>query len=76
MKTCNRLKCKLQHIKLEDLKPITCIVCTENVTVETFGAADCGHKFCLNCAYQLLHDEDRQLKVLCPVCRRISEYKN
>lgn len=78
IKTCNRLKCKLRHIKLEDLKPMTCNICTENIIVENFGAANCGHFFCFNCALKMLRDEYRdQLRVtvlLCPVCRCVGEY--
>lgn len=76
IKTCNRLKCKLRHIKLEDLKPMTCIICTENIIVENFGAGDCGHIFCYNCALRSLYNEaGQQMKIQCAVCKCVNEYK-
>lgn len=68
--------CKLRHVKFEDLTPITCIICTNEILLENLGAMDCGHMFCLNCVLRCLQQEDTQnMKISCTMCRCIGEYK-
>lgn len=75
---CNRANCKRRHIKLDDIKTsLTCVICTLKITVNNFGAAECGHIFCYDCALQMLSDDTKNveiIKVKCPICRFKANY--
>ncbi|KAL0114876.1 hypothetical protein PUN28_011910 [Cardiocondyla obscurior] len=75
---CEREVCDRRHIKKKDVKPLECPICAKKITVQTFGATECGNMVCLDCSLKGLEnreiDEDR-IMVLCPKCKKISEYK-
>lgn len=75
---CKRNKCKLKHVKFNDT-PFECCVCRDDMTVQNFGAADCGHMFCFNYALRCIHDRCNDLgltiNVTCPLCRQTQPYR-
>ncbi|XP_011705593.1 PREDICTED: uncharacterized protein LOC105460802 [Wasmannia auropunctata] len=74
---CKRTKCKRRHVKLDDIEPLECPVCRDEMIIENFGAGYCGHIFCMKCAFRLLNDEveSGKIKVNCPICRQETIYK-
>lgn len=74
---CNRANCK-RHIKLDDIKTsMTCVICILKITVNNFGAAECGHIFCYDCALQMLSDDTKKCrnnKSKSPICRFKANY--
>ncbi|KAM0736149.1 hypothetical protein ACS0PU_010110 [Formica fusca] len=74
---CNRTKCKLHYIKLDDSESLQCPICTKTMTTEKFGTGECGHIFCYDCALRMLSDmvHAEIIKVHCPICRSTTEYK-
>ena len=75
--SCNRDKCERRHIKFDDIKPLKCSICITNITINNFGATECGHVFCYKCALQLLDDyavNVEIIKVKCPICRFTADY--
>lgn len=63
---CQRIKCKLRHIRL-DTQPLQCPICRGQIillhnsyiilckdSIESFGAAICGHILCYNCALRCI----------------------
>lgn len=70
---CNRQKCKLRHVKFEDIKPMQCPICNENMTFQLLGAAYCGHLLCVSCAVRCLANEN-VMEIKCPICRHLGPY--
>lgn len=74
---CHRVKCNFRHIKLDDMEPLQCPICREQIIIESFGAAICGHIFCYNCALKCIsrNINEETIKVDCPMCRSENVYK-
>lgn len=75
---CKRASCNRRHIKIDDIHPLECPICCQEITVQSFGAAYCGHMFCYNCALRCLDnriDNQSSITVNCPICRSPSSYK-
>lgn len=76
---CIRRNCDRRHVKLDDRQPLECLICREQITIKSFGAATCGHMFCYNCALKCLNndvDKGNSIKLQCPMCRSQGGYKN
>jgi len=70
---CRRQKCRLRHIKND--ASLECPICRDEITVERFGAGDCGHVFCWSCARRCLNDtQEHGIEVKCPICRHTLPY--
>lgn len=70
---CTQTKCRLRHVKFNAC--LQCPIRRENITVESLGAGECGHMFCLIWALRCSNDTNKQfIEITCPICRRTIPY--
>lgn len=78
--TCERQNCNRRHINTD---PLECRICHEQINIDNLGASVCGHMLCYTCALKCIPEvyeieggnENDLIKIKCPMCRTVNEYK-
>ena len=74
---CIRENCNRRHVKVDNMQPLECPICRDQIVTSSFGAVICRHILCYECALKCLNAklDEEQLTVYCPMCRIKGKYK-